>query len=152
MVRSTVSNMNYTENYSIVAKDENIITKIYELEYVALPQAKEFVREELEPEEIKKIQIGLGEMRQTSRNKEYVFKPIYAIQNGKTVARIGYYEIHKDEISGEELSVEDMYEPLMFMYEGIKKYLEPNHSVINNQETKASTVESGESGESNRIE
>ena len=125
MVKSTVSNIVYTENYSIVASDENIITKVYELQYVALPQAKEFIKEELEPDEIKTIQIGLGEMRETKRNKDYVSKPIYIIQNGKTVARIGYYEINKDDMSGEELLPEDMYDPLMFMYEGIKKYLEP---------------------------
>lgn len=90
-----------------------------------MPQAKEFIKEELEPDEIKTIQIGLGEMRETKRNKDYVSKPIYIIQNGKTVARIGYYEINKDDMSGEELLPEDMYDPLMFMYEGIKKYLEP---------------------------
>lgn len=124
MVKSTVSNIVYTENYSIVASDENVITKVYELQYVALPQAKEFIKEELEPDEIKTIQIGLGEMRETKRNKDYVSKPIYVIQNGKTIARIGYYEIHKDDMSGEELLPEDMYDPLMFMYEGIKKYIE----------------------------
>ena len=124
MVRSTISNVNYPENYSIIERDNNVITNMYEVEYVVLPQAKELVPEELEPGEIKTIQIALGQLTGTQRNKDFVIKPIYVINEGRTMARIGYYEIRKDELEGEDIALEDMKEPLMFMYEGIRRFLE----------------------------